>query len=262
MGDCEKHLAECNTCRTEFAFLVRLLDENVSAEESAILDGVEARLASHSPIPSYPPSVVKPAASSWAQSGWRLTAVAASLVLAAGTIWVLFFTPMAGRNEQSAVSGRTLEARLAGQPYSEFIHTRTGATPENSREAGDELNRLSADHHEIGKFYLQHNKISEAIGQLETAEQASPNAIEVRNDLGVAYMESPGDVALEKAIREFQQALDWNPRYEPARFNLALAYERAGDFSQAEQQLRQYLQIDANSNWAREARSKLQVLKR
>jgi tetratricopeptide (TPR) repeat protein len=73
--------------------------------------------------------------------------------------------------------------------------------------------------------------------------------------------ESTGDSALDRAIGEFQRALDLNSRYAPARFNLALAYEREGKFPEVEQQLQEHLQLDASSNWAKEVRSKLQLLK-
>ena len=103
------------------------------------------------------------------------------------------------------------------------------------------------------------NDVAAAVIHLEMAEATAPNSVELHNDLGVAYMESTGDSALDKAIGEFQRALDLNPHY--ARFNLALAYEREGKFSQAEQQLHEYLQLDASSSWAKEVRSKLQLLK-
>jgi tetratricopeptide (TPR) repeat protein len=253
MAECEKHLVKCDTCRSGFAVFVRLLDANVSADEASILDKAEAELPSSTPAghgrTAFNPFV-------------KLTVIAASLVLAAGVAWLLFFAPEAGQN-RSAASGRTLEARLSGQAYSEFVHTRTGTSPETGRQAGQGgLGGITGDHHEIGKFYLEHNNVAEAVVNLEMAEAAAPNSFEIHSDLGVAYMESPGDFALQKAIGEFQRALDLNSRYEPARFNLALAFERAGKFSEAEEQLQQYLQLDAGSAWAKEIRSKLQFLKR
>src|SRR5207249_5057464 len=101
--------------------------------------------------------------------------------------------------------------------------------------------------HEIGRFYLQHNDFEKAVVPLEQAKERRPDSVEISNDLGIAYMESASDGALENAIRQFRQALEVNPGYPPARFNLALAYERLGDFSHAREQLSLYLQLDANS---------------
>lgn len=253
MAECEKHLAKCDTCRNGFAVFIHLLDANVSADEASILDKAEAELPNSTPI-GPGPTALKPLV--------KLTVIAASLVLAAGVAWLLFFTPEAGQN-RSAGSGRTLEARLSGQGYSEFVRTRTGTSPETGRQAGQGgLGGITGDHHQIGKFYLEHGNVAEAVVNLEMAEAAAPNSFEIHSDLGVAYMESPGDSTLQKAIGEFQRALDLNSHYEPARFNLALAFERAGKFSEAEQQLQEYLQLDATSGWATEARSKLQLLKR
>ena len=75
-------------------------------------------------------------------------------------------------------------------------------------------------------------------------------------------MESTGNGGLENAVTQFKRALELNPGYPPARFNLALAYERLGDFSHAREQLNLYLQRDANSGWAGEVRSKLQLWNR
>jgi tetratricopeptide (TPR) repeat protein len=237
---------------------VLLTDANVSADEASILDKAEADLPSRAPV-SLSPTLETPQQSWWPV--WKSTVIAASFALAAGAIWVLFFAPSADRQERYGAAGRTLEARLSGQPYSEFVRTRTGASSESGRQAGEKLDRISGDHYEIGKFYLMDNNVADAVIHLEMAEATSPNSVEIHNDLGVAYMESTGDSALDKAIAELQRALNLNPRYEPARFNLALAYEREGKFSQAEQQLQEYLRLDASSSWAKEVRSKLQLLK-
>jgi tetratricopeptide (TPR) repeat protein len=272
--DCEEHLAKCDTCRGGLAVIV-LMDENVSTDEASILDKAEASLPSRAPV-NIPPGTVKPL-DGCALSGLhslrssrsgrqRLVSkwpyIAASLVLSAGAIWALFSGQGPLRPEPSVPSVRTLEARLSGQAYSEFVPTRTGESRETEAQAGKTLNRISGDHHEIGTFYLQHRDVAEAVAQLEAAKAAAPNSVEIHNDLGVAYIESPGESALEKAVSELQRALELNPRYEPARFNLALAYEREGKFAQSEQQLQEYLQLDASSDWAKEVRTKLQLLKR
>lgn len=259
IGDCEKHLAECDTCRSGFAILVRAMDEAVSEGEASVLDRAEAGLPRNAPLP-FRPAVVHVSRPWWLKPVVKLTAIAATLVLAAGAIWILVSGETGQQQQQALVSGRALEARISGEPYSEFVRKRQAA-PESPHAAGSELNRFGTDPHEIGRFYLKHADITGAVVQLEAAEKAAPDSVAIHNDLGVAYMESAGDAALEKAVHEFQRALDLDSGYEPARFNLALTYEREGKFSEAVQQLQEYMRLDVNSGWANEARAKVQLLK-
>jgi len=252
MVRCEQHLAQCHKCRGQLALLIRLLDEQVSAEEVRLLDTADNGLAPGVPLPQM----------SLYRSVWKTRALGACVALMmTGLTWRLFFYQPAAINDVAAITGRTLEARLAGQPYSEYFRTRTGSQAETEGAGGD-FTALTGDHHVIGTFYLQHHAISRAVAQLQATAEAAPDSAEMHNDQGVAYLESAGDTTLVKATREFSRALELNPRYEPAQFNLALAYERSGSFPEAQQQLEKYLRLDPDSNWAKEARSKLQLLKR
>src|SRR6266850_4149747 len=249
---CEEHLRKCDTCRREFTSLVQLLEESVNPDEMAILDNVEATIGKTVPMQIQLPNVAPRAP--WWSAVWNVAAVAASIILVVAVTWAVF----SSRGADHALVGssaRTLEARLSGQVYSEFIPTRTGVASKSVSNE-DELKRLSSNPHEIGRFYLQHNDFENAVVPLQHAKERQPDSVEVCNDLGIAYMESASDGALENAIGQFKRALELNPGYQPARFNLALAYERLGDFSHARDQLSLYLQLDANSGWAKEVRSK------
>jgi tetratricopeptide (TPR) repeat protein len=257
---CQRHLVECNSCRRELALLVRMLDEDVLPEESAILNRIE--IAALQPGTMTEPLNLYRRFCQWLRPRLKLAVVSATVTIIVATSLTLLFKNSSDTAVQLARSERTFEARLSGQPYSEFVRTRTGPVLDSPGSGNDALDRLGANHVEMGRFYAQHEEFAKAIAQLEEAKKLNPDSIEICNDLGVAYMESALDGSLEKAVDQFRRALQLNPRYEPALFNLALAYERLGQFSEAEQELRLYLQNDSDSDWAKEVKSKLQLWKR
>jgi tetratricopeptide (TPR) repeat protein len=260
---CERHLLDCDDCRGDLALLLRVLDGNPSTEEMAIIDSVD-RVERKSAVPN---RALVPSLSlsgrfwRWAAPAWKLAAVSIGVIIVAAA--TLVFVRDGSENAQhGGATQRTFEARYSGQPYSEFIHTRTGSTEDHPVVGEDELKRLSQNRYEVGRFYLQHDDFGNAVAQLEEAKQKQPFSAEISNDLGVAYLESGAEGALQKALGEFQRALQFNPRYQPALFNMSLAYERLGQFPAAEQELNLYLQVDPDSDWAKEVKSKLQLLKR
>jgi tetratricopeptide (TPR) repeat protein len=124
------------------------------------------------------------------------------------------------------------------------------------------MTRLSANSHEMGRFYLLQKDFNRAIPYLEIAEREVGAGPAVHNDLGVAYLESGNVSQLEKAGPEFQHALRDDPSFATAGFNLALFYERTNAAALAEAQWKRYLEIDRNSDWAQEARERLLGLRR
>jgi Tfp pilus assembly protein PilF len=84
----------------------------------------------------------------------------------------------------------------------------------------------------------------------------------VHNDLGVAYMEVGNPAQLQKAGAEFRTAVQMDTSFLTAVFNLALFYERTNAPAQAEAQWKRYLELDSNSDWANEARERLQGISR
>jgi tetratricopeptide (TPR) repeat protein len=110
---------------------------------------------------------------------------------------------------------------------------------------------------ELGRFYLQHNDFDRAARYLAAA--GKDQAPDLHNDLGVAYLEQGDPGSLEKALHEFEAALNISPRYEPALFNIVLVYERLGRFQEAQERANLYLQVDSMSGWAKEVQSKLEL---
>jgi tetratricopeptide (TPR) repeat protein len=124
------------------------------------------------------------------------------------------------------------------------------------------MTRLGADSYQMGRFYLIHQDFTKAISYLEMAEREVGARPEFHNDLGAAYLEAGGEGFLAKAGEEFRHALQADPEFVPAAFNLAIFYERTGLLSEARRQLERFLELDPSSEWAGEARSKLEGLSR
>jgi len=158
---------------------------------------------------------------------------------------------------------RPFESRIADEPHRPIVNTRGIDQPGVSYNVlAAEMTRLSANSHEMGSFYLVQKDFGRAISYLEIAAMEIGAGAAVHNDLGVAYMESGNQSQLEKARTEFLHALHQDESFAPAAFNLALFYEHTNVTAQAEAQWKRYLEIDSKSEWATEARGRLQGLSR
>jgi len=204
----------------------------------------------------------------WTSGFLSIAAVAAALVM--GLVSVRFVAErMAEPDSASDVvqlllsQQRPFELRMSNQPHLPIVRTRGTDDPGVSYGLlAGELTRMSADSHEMGRFYLLQKDFKRAIGYLELAEKEVGARAEIHNDLGVAYLEGGGEARLQKAAQEFRHALQADPSFAPAVFNLAVFYERTGTAAEAESQWQRYLQLDSNSAWSVEARTRLQNLSR
>jgi tetratricopeptide (TPR) repeat protein len=158
---------------------------------------------------------------------------------------------------------RPFESRMAGEPYRPIVRTRGTDDPGVSYSLlAGEMTRLSSNSHEMGRFYLLQKEFNRAIPYLEIAEREVGAGAAVHNDLGVAYLESENVQQAGKAGQEFQHALDSEPSFAPAAFNLAVFYERTNAPAQAAVHWKRYLEMDSKSDWAKEAQGRLQGLSR
>jgi hypothetical protein len=256
----EVHLIECDECRSRLGYFMKMMKHDVSAEEAASVQAITEQ---------WDTGKRKLPRRTGTFPNWLLIFVAVAAVLVMVVAAVIVVTGR--RSEPKSASEvvhlllaqeRPFEAELADQPYRPIIRTRGAEDPAGAYgPVAGELTKLSADSHQMGRFYLLQKDFGRAIPYLEVAEREVGAGSATHNDLGVAYLESGGS-RLESAGVEFKHALEQDPAFLPAIFNLALFYERTKSPEQAAAEWRRYLQLDSNSDWGKEARSRLQGLSR
>ena len=259
----EVHLLACEDCRRRLGFFMRLLDKEVSPEEAEKLQIIVSEWEKKQPQQGVPR---RPGA--FPARFMALVAIAALLVMGVISVPYILQRLAEPKSADEVVQlllsrQRPFESRLADQPYLPSVRTRGADDPGVSYGLlAGEMTRLSASSYQMGRFYLLQKDFGRAINYLEIAERETGAGAEVHNDLGVAYLEGAGESRLQTAAQEFEHALESNPRFAPAVFNLAVLYERTDAIPQADAEWKRYLQLDRNSAWAAEAQSRLQGLNR
>jgi tetratricopeptide (TPR) repeat protein len=259
----EVHLIECDRCRERLAFFMRLLNPELTSEEAEALEAIKRQWDDRTPGTRLPgrPRI---------RRNWLLVcaAVAACLVIGVVTIRYVLEQGVPGSAGEVvdlllASEPRPFESRISGQPHRALVRTRGPEDPGIAYGAlAGEMTRLSADAHEMGRFYLLQKDFNRARSYLEVAEQEVGAGPDVHNDLGVAYLESGVEAQLEKAAEEFRHALSLDPDFAAAAFNLAIFYERTDKSFEAEAQWRSFLQLEPDASWTSEARLKLERIVR
>ena len=102
------------------------------------------------------------------------------------------------------------------------------------------------------------------IERLQAASKTAPDDAAVWNDLAVAQYSAALRLTrpslLSEALASADRALRIEPRHVEARFNRALILERLGLATAAREAWQRYLEVDANSPWANEARERMAKL--
>jgi tetratricopeptide (TPR) repeat protein len=168
--------------------------------------------------------------------------------------------------------GRPIEARVSDLSYAPYQPTRGESGKVNSleRERAESLlseafsqNPNADTHHALGQMYLLQRQPDKAIEHLEQAKKADSNNPSIYADLGAAYLEK-GKLGAPEALRlsldNLQRALELKPNLDQALFNRALVHQYQDQNDQAEADWRAYLERDASSQWATEARENLRLL--
>ncbi|MBS1794373.1 MAG: CHAT domain-containing protein [Acidobacteria bacterium] len=128
-------------------------------------------------------------------------------------------------------------------------------------------------YHALGLFYLNEKQFDAALGQLNSALVYAPDDPGLRNDAGAACLEKAaladtdgrGDEFFENAdagLRHLDRALALDAdRLEPL-FNRALLLQKMRLGGEARRAWEKYLEKDAASPWAEEARRNLELLEK
>jgi tetratricopeptide (TPR) repeat protein len=259
----EVHLVACADCRNQLAFFMRVLESDVSAEEAKTLETIVGKWNTEHGTPAPSPRTF-----TFRRSVVALGVAAAAIIVVVMAGWIVRLRSAEPKSANEVVElllaqNRPFESRIAGEPHRPIVRTRGSEEPGVSYGLlAGEMGRLSATSSEMGRFYLLQKDFTRAISHLEAAEREGSAGPAVHNDLGVAYLEGGSGTQLEKAKEEFQHAMQEDQSFAPASFNLALLYERKNQTGLAEAQWKRYLELDSKSDWATEARERLQGLSR
>ena len=115
-----------------------------------------------------------------------------------------------------------------------------------------------------GRADLMEGDYSSAVSVLEHAHRTAPQSANTRTDLATAYflkaevLKRAEDYG--RSVELLGQVLAENPSDSIALFNRAIASERLLLYHQAVEDWHRYLQLDRNSPWANEARTRLAEL--
>lgn len=216
----------------------------------------------------------------------RPAAAVVVLLAAVYGVWRVFIYESLAEKGRAALSAALtespVEARISGFDWRPHRPTLgPGPDPDNNslRRAELYLQEAVVDQpgsvsdHALGQLFLARKEFDAAIRQIEQALKEDPNSAKLHNDLGVAFLEkakaytegpSPDRRAelFARGLEHFNQALTLDGSLLEALFNRALCRERMQLLHQAEADWAAYLERDAESLWADEARRRLEAIER
>ena len=181
---------------------------------------------------------------------------------------------------------RPIEGRLSSLDYAPFENKRAGEAQQvNTLELrranvfllqAEEDQRDAAAYHAVGKLYLLQGEHDKAIQYLERAANLDTKNAQIYADLGAAFLEkgrmelnqrdpagAEDGKSLEywgRSLEYLKRALEIDPDMLEPLFNRALVHEYQRLTETAKADWRTYLEKDADSPWATEARKHLKNL--
>ena len=111
-------------------------------------------------------------------------------------------------------------------------------------------------HYYLGVCLLAAGKPREALEEFDEALRLDKSYFEahVRKGVALRKLYDDGVCEFDAVIEEFKKAIQKNPRYVEARYNLAIALLERGDVAAAKSELAEILKIDPENEEARELR--------
>lgn len=109
----------------------------------------------------------------------------------------------------------------------------------------------------LGTLYFHLRRYARAEDLYRRATETDPQYVLAFFDLGnvLDELERP-----EESIAAYQRAVALSPRYSDAHYNLALAYERKGEWRSALRHWAAYVKLDRSGPWADHARGQIRRL--
>jgi anti-sigma factor RsiW len=269
-ADVANHIASCDECY--FVFREAAQTRVAGASASSTSDDGKVALQPSS------------ATETWWRSPKVLWSAGAGLAAAASLIVAIGTGVVPWRSDESSAlralvlavgNDRVVEPRLSGGfAYGPVRGVVRGGDSESispdvriaaaqvekelaGKTAPDALDRL-------GVAYLLVGNISRAVPTLEDAADHPSTSASILSDLSAAYLiraahdRQPQDVG--KALTAADRAIALDRMLPEARFNRAMALERAGQRDAAIGAWQDYVRLDAVSGWATEARRHLKQL--
>jgi CHAT domain-containing protein/predicted negative regulator of RcsB-dependent stress response len=250
-----RHLDRCETCREDVAALTNFV------------------------VAPAPANVVRfvPASA----RGWWIAAAASLVTIVGVAVFRQALTPHRDKSPiaplvaaSARLGYRSIEARLSGgfewaELRGPVRSSAKGSNPKQQQligEAGKVLEQADANpedapvQHAAAIASLLTDDPRVAVERLDKLTKERPNDAHVWNDLAAAHHAAAirfGTASEEPlALAAIDRAIELDPQLAEARFNRALILEKLGALAQAREAWQQYLDIDATSAWAKEARTR------
>lgn len=127
-------------------------------------------------------------------------------------------------------------------------------------------------HQGLGLLFLTEKKFDEALREFNLALASAPKDVGVYSDIGATFLEKAKqaereekfDESMESKARSLEflnRALEIEPANREALFNKALVLQKLPAPEQAREAWEKYLEKDASSLWAEEARRNLEIIR-
>jgi tetratricopeptide (TPR) repeat protein len=126
------------------------------------------------------------------------------------------------------------------------------------REAIELDPRFAEAHFNLGVAYQRIKANKKALDELREAVRLHPDDADYRYAVGGAYFHLE---RYDRAVGEFERAIALDPFHAKARYSLAATLEKLGRVEEARRAWERYLQVDDSSEWADEARARLEKLR-